>query len=239
MAFHGRDERSRAVSDDLEQIFGQVDPAVPPEAAGRPSAVKGVPLGQPRRRLSAGAAGALGAVALAAVAVWAVANRAPPKAAAAPPAATLPVQVAQAAPPPAPSTTASAPLNTLPPAAPAASVEAPAVQSAATPKKPAAARPKVTRAKASREGGGRCAGLHGEARARCLYPAVISADRRLRTAYASAVRAGAPRGVLVEYRREWAGLRRVANRDPRRVINGYRAMASELDRIAARERARS
>jgi len=236
MAFQGRDERSRAVSDELQQIFGEAAPAAEP-AAVRPSAVKGVPLGRPRRRLSPGLAGGLAAVALVGVAAMALADRAPREAA---PARTLPVQVAAATPAPAPQPArpvapAAAQLASLPTPAPAAQPE-PAVQKAVARAKPRAERPKVVRTKssASSSRGGRCAGLGGEARARCLYPAVIRADRRLRSAYASAVRAGAPRAVLVEYRREWAGLRRAANRDPGRVIAGYQAMASELDRLAAR-----
>lgn len=62
----------------------------------------------------------------------------------------------------------------------------------------------------------------------------MAADRRLRRAYASAVRAGAPRSVLIDYRDDWQRLRRRAPREPRLVAARYDQMASELQHLAHR-----
>ena len=64
----------------------------------------------------------------------------------------------------------------------------------------------------------------------------MAADARLRRAYSGAIRAGVPNPVLRDYRDRWSSLRRHAGREPARVVVGYRELASELDRRAARER---
>jgi hypothetical protein len=63
---------------------------------------------------------------------------------------------------------------------------------------------------------------------------LIAADRRLRVAYAHAVRAGVPRHVLVSYRNRWADLRNDANWRPAQVVAGYGEMSADLERMAQR-----
>jgi hypothetical protein len=70
----------------------------------------------------------------------------------------------------------------------------------------------------------------------CDRREVLAADRRLRRAYAAAVKAGVARPVLVEYRDDWARLRRRAPREPARVVSGYGRMASALERPAQVQR---
>ncbi|WP_334162746.1 hypothetical protein [Phenylobacterium sp.] len=120
-----------------------------------------------------------------------------------------------------------------PPAATSVPAETEAVRVKAA--APRAASPRPAKAVA-RNGASRCEGLRGDNRARCAYPAVIAADRRLRQAYASATRAGVPRATLVSYRNRWASLRHRADSDPGRVIAGYQDMAGDLRRLADRER---
>lgn len=62
----------------------------------------------------------------------------------------------------------------------------------------------------------------------------MSADRKLRTAYSHAVRAGVPRHVLVAYRDRWADLREDAVWRPARVAVGYGEMTADLERLARR-----
>jgi uncharacterized protein YecT (DUF1311 family) len=82
----------------------------------------------------------------------------------------------------------------------------------------------------------RCERLRGDDRARCAYPQVLEADRRLRRAYASATRAGVERGRLVSYRNRWASLRHRADDQPARVIAAYGDMARDLNRLARQAR---
>jgi hypothetical protein len=63
---------------------------------------------------------------------------------------------------------------------------------------------------------------------------LMTADRRLRHAYARAVDAGVPRPVLARYRDRWADLRHDASWRPDRVATGYDAMAGDLTRLSAR-----
>ncbi|HEV2531237.1 hypothetical protein [Phenylobacterium sp.] len=70
------------------------------------------------------------------------------------------------------------------------------------------------------------------------YAQVQAADRRLRAAYAAAIRAGAPRAILVDDRDRWASLRRRGARDPAGLVAGYGALTRDLDRAAARSRGR-
>ncbi|WP_310538678.1 hypothetical protein [Phenylobacterium sp.] len=79
-----------------------------------------------------------------------------------------------------------------------------------------------------------CRGLAGQRRQACFHAQVMSADRRLRRAYARAADARVARPIMVSYRNRWAGLRRQAIRDPARVVAGYSAMAAELRREAQR-----
>jgi hypothetical protein len=80
---------------------------------------------------------------------------------------------------------------------------------------------------------GRCSQLRSASRAWCDHSAVMSADRRLRDAYARAVRAGVRRDLLVNYQRRWSDLQPAAANNPRRVVVGYEAMTRDLSRRAA------
>jgi hypothetical protein len=62
--------------------------------------------------------------------------------------------------------------------------------------------------------------------------AVVQADRHLRDVYASAIRRGVPRAVLIDYRDRWADLRETDNHDPAHLIEGYGALAYDLGREA-------
>jgi len=62
----------------------------------------------------------------------------------------------------------------------------------------------------------------------------MAADARLRRAYASAVRAGVPRSVLVDYHDDWERLRHRAPRQPGLVAARYNQMAGDLNRMAGR-----
>jgi hypothetical protein len=70
----------------------------------------------------------------------------------------------------------------------------------------------------------------------CTDADLLSADRRLRSAYDSAARRGVPRPVLVDYRDRWSSLREHAPNEPGRVVRGYRQMAGELDDLPADRR---
>jgi uncharacterized protein len=75
------------------------------------------------------------------------------------------------------------------------------------------------------------------ARGCCSYAQVQAADRRLRTAYAVAVRAGVSRGEIVAARDRWSSARRRGARDPLRLVANYRDIADDLNRAATRARA--
>ncbi|THD77755.1 MAG: hypothetical protein E7812_13435 [Phenylobacterium sp.] len=60
-----------------------------------------------------------------------------------------------------------------------------------------------------------------------------AADRRLRAAYAHAIRAGVPRALLAEDRDRWASARRRYAHDPARLEAAYNVLARDLDRSAA------
>jgi hypothetical protein len=81
-----------------------------------------------------------------------------------------------------------------------------------------------------------CAGDRLE-RAWCMRPDILEADRRLRHAYAEAIRQGVERRFLVEHQRRWARLRNLASRDPRGVLEGYGELARDLDRLSIHGRA--
>lgn len=228
-----RRELSRAVRADLEEIFRPVTPS----AASRPPRVRTFAgRSAEARERSPARWGALAAAALLGVAAGALMVQPPIPGRPAPVAqAPAALTVASVAPAPAPAP-ASAPGPAIPwpeppPTAAPAKIQAQPTKAAA----PRAAKPKPAKAVA-RKSGSRCEGLRGDNRARCAYPAVIAADRRLRQAYASATRAGVPRATLVSYRNRWASLRHRADRDPGRVIAGYQDMAGDLRRLADRER---
>ena len=66
----------------------------------------------------------------------------------------------------------------------------------------------------------------------CSYSMVMAADRRLRSAYSRAARAGVSRAELAQYRGRWNRLRRTASDEPDRLVRGYRAMAADLNQLA-------
>ncbi|MDB5458928.1 MAG: hypothetical protein JWO72_669, partial [Caulobacteraceae bacterium] len=74
--------------------------------------------------------------------------------------------------------------------------------------------------------------------ASCPPSAVLAADRRLRSAYDHAIRAGVPTGVLADYRDRWADLRENAADRPRRLVQGYGELTRALGREATGARAR-
>jgi hypothetical protein len=207
---------SRTVAADLEGIFAGFQGASP--RSGAPS---------PARRLAPRRAGALrlpmiGGVAAAALAGVAVGSMLGERAS--PPAPSLAAgpapNVIQPSPRPA------APLSPAPPVQLAAApkpapveaepeVKKPVVKASAVKRKPKSP-PRATRRHASRS-------------------EVLAADRRLRRAYASAIRAGVPRPVLVSYRNRWDRLRRSAWDEPARLVRGYGALTRDLSAEAARQ----
>jgi hypothetical protein len=213
-AAEGRAQRTRAVSADLEAIFGRpVATAEPPAPAAR---VAFAPQTAARRRLPAASLAALGAAALVGVAAGALLTPPPKHPAAAPAAshpAALPVEIA-----PAPKVVA-----TVPHAADAALAQ-PRLKPAAEAPRPAARPAPAPRRHVARARAGR----HGDA-----YAELKAADRRLRGAYAAAIRAGAPRSVIVDKRDRWDRLRRREAEHPARLAAAYRDLAHDLDRAAA------
>jgi hypothetical protein len=205
-----RRDRARAVSSDLEAIFGEPHATTAEHRARRVARNPRRAEAERPRRLSAASLGGLAAAALAGLAVGAILMK-PADKAAAPPAprpAALPVEI-------------TAPLQT-PQAADAALAAAAPV--------PVAAAPALTTASASVRRALR------PRRAGASYAQMQAADRRLRAAYAAAIRAGAPRAILIENRDRWASLRRRAAHDPARLVAGYGDIARDLDRAAARGR---
>ena len=80
-----------------------------------------------------------------------------------------------------------------------------------------------------------CAGGSDYEQAQCGHEAMMTADQRLRRAYAQARRAGVPSEVLANYNDRWADLLQSAEAPPLAVAAGYRGLAAELDRHAAAE----
>jgi hypothetical protein len=74
---------------------------------------------------------------------------------------------------------------------------------------------------------------------RVTHADLMTADRRLRRAYAQAIDAGVPRHVLSDYRDRWEDLRHDASWRPERVASGYDAMAGDLTRLSQRHRRRA
>lgn len=211
---------SSSVAADLDDIFRDAAPAQGPSEGPRAQTITAADRPSRAARASAAGLGAVVAALLAGVSIGSVLTRPPPPPKA-PPAETAQV----AAVTPAPQALAPAPA-VIP-----APVTTPAPQPVAERSAPTAA--PVKRAKAGATG---CQALKGAARARCAYPAVLAADKRLRQAYVRATRAGVSRTTLIGYRNRWAALRRHASDQPTRVVAGYGALAADLNRLAARER---
>ena len=72
----------------------------------------------------------------------------------------------------------------------------------------------------------------------CSRAEIMTADQRLRSAYARAERAGVPRPVLAFYRNRWAALRSGASDEPHRLVQGYVRLAVDLNDRARDARAR-
>jgi hypothetical protein len=199
---------ARGVRADVEAIFG-TSPTTAPQMAS-----KARPLGRPMKRPSR-AAGIGGGVALclAGIAVGAFLTRERP-------AAPVPVQVASATPAP---TSLQVTLTPQPAVTPPV-IEPTQTQPTLPPPKPAA-KAKAKRVDCAKPGG-----------RRCTYSVVLSADASLRAAYRKAGRAGVSRGELADYRARWSRLRRAGSHDPDRVVRGYRAMATDLNRLARERR---
>lgn len=81
-----------------------------------------------------------------------------------------------------------------------------------------------------------CAGDRLE-RAWCMRPDILEADRRLRLAYAEAIRQGVERRFLIQHQRRWTRLRTLAPRDPDGVLEGYADLAGALERLSVNGRA--
>ncbi|CAN7285366.1 hypothetical protein LJR225_001467 [Phenylobacterium sp. LjRoot225] len=232
---------ARAVAEDLEAIFPNPSPSdrrLRLRFARRGDQARGVPQrGQGR----VAALGAMVAAAFVGVTAGAWFARGPeperPVQAAAPAPSLRPL----AAGPPAvdPShAVAAVPTSTAGPAAkPAAG---PIAVASASPPRPV----KAHKISAQKVAAGRASTYRSPARkASIRKPAptrtartspLIEADARLRKAYAAAIRADVPRGVVVDYRNEWERLRHRASDQPGMVATRYNDMAGELKRMAAR-----
>lgn len=66
----------------------------------------------------------------------------------------------------------------------------------------------------------------------CTYSQVAAADRRLRSAYDSALQRGVPRDQIVAAHTRWSSARRRGAHDPVRLIADYRDIAADLDRMS-------
>ena len=197
-----------AVSADLEAIFGRPPPTsgVARPRAARVAKAPGAGEAQGLRRLSAASLGALAAAALAGIAAGSLLVKAPGRTPATP------------APPP-----AALPVEMLPP------LQTPQAADAAL--AAVAMAPVETHAAPISAATGAVHTVRHAARPH-TYAQVVAADHRLRAAYAAAIRAGAPRAILVADRERWVSLRRRAAHDPVRLVAGYDAIARDLDQAA-------
>jgi hypothetical protein len=220
---------ARAVAEDLEAIFPNAAPAQ--AGAGRRLRLgRGdAPVrGKTRAEGRTAAIGALVAAAFVGVSAGLLLARSPGKPA---PAAEAPRQLSlTSATLPSPGPLAPGPLHTPGPQPQPQPVivrtelTAPAPAAAVRPRRIStqpARRPRPVRAA--------CRGSH-------CGSSVMAADGRLRRAYASAVQAGVPRGVLIDYRNQWERLRHRAPREPGLVATRYDDMAAQLNRAAGRHR---
>lgn len=218
---------ARSVAEDLEAIFPNEPRTQPPQTLRlRPRRRRGgerSPRGASFGRV--GAAGALAAAALAGVSAGAMLGRGTA------PAAHKPQPVLQvkmaAATLPSPGPLPAGPLHA--PAPPPQILVAEARPTEAAP--PKVHKASVQRRHAASAHRPRCGGAH------CRSSSVMEADGRLRRAYAGARSAGVSSTVLADYRERWETLRHRARREPRVVAARYDAMASDLNRMAARHEA--
>jgi hypothetical protein len=216
--------RAHEVSADLEAIFGQaVQPPVAEARARAQAPTRRVGPREASRRNKLAGVGVVSAAALAGVAIGSLLARVPQFARTPAPAAS--------APQPEPAHLTSLPVQPLPPLENTQAVDEPLVASPApTPPK---AKPRVVRAHA------RTARPPRASHACCSYAQVQAADRRLREAYAVAVRKGVPRSEIVTAHNRWSAARRRAARDPVRLIDDYRDITDDLNRASNRTYARS
>lgn len=218
---------ARSVAQDLEAIFPN-EPRPQPQTLrlrarrrrGGERLSRGASFGR------VGAAGALAAAALAGVSAGALLGRGTA------PADHRPQPVLQVK-------TASALPNPGPlPAGPLHAPASPPPQILAAEARPLEAAPaklhkaSVQRRHASSAHRQRCHGAHCRASS-----SVMEADARLRRAYAAARDAGVSSTVMADYHARWEKLRHRAPREPRLVAARYDAMASDLNRMAARHEA--
>ena len=199
-----RRERARSVASDLEAIFGEREVASRPQRrVARP--IRGVRDGTAGpKRLSAASMGGIAAAALAGIAAGALLVKGPARPDKSPthPAA-LPIELV-----PAPST----------PQASDAALAAPDQPLDVRPAPP----PALPRATAPAE--------RSQPRGTASRADIMAADRRLRAAYATAIRAGVPRSTLAEHRDRWSSVRRRDAHDPGRLVASYRDIAADLNR---------
>jgi hypothetical protein len=73
----------------------------------------------------------------------------------------------------------------------------------------------------------------------CSHAQVEAADRRLRDAYALAVRSGVPRGEIVLARDRWSAARHRAAHDPLGLVADYRDIADDLNRASNKASSRA
>ena len=206
---------ARSVAAELEAIFGSA-PAFegPPESTRRFEPAAGL---RPEAKGGARTAmlGALASAAFLGVAAGAFLVARSPEPAPSGARPPIPIEIARAAPIPAPGPLD--PLGGVRAAAPPPVIAAASASPAKSPGGPAAVRrPRTPRA--------------------CCTADVAEADRRLRQAYYSAIRAGVPRPILVSYHDRWEEIRRSRARQPRQLVAGYAALAHGLDHAAARPR---
>lgn len=206
---------ARAVAQDLEAIFGVAphDARPAPAAPRQRRAPEEAPRGS--RLASAGAFATAAFLGIAAAGF--LMTRGSERPAASPPRPPLRVEVASAA----PAAPAPGPIDPLPSVA--------ATQAEAATPAPMQARPERALTRSPR------AAPHAGP-APDAYAQITAADRRLREAYAAAIRAGTPRRALVSYRDRWEAMRRARAHDPRRLAAGYGALAAEIERAAWRAR---
>jgi len=79
-----------------------------------------------------------------------------------------------------------------------------------------------------------CARMNRHARARCMRPHILRADREMRSAYASATRAGVDRRTLKSYRNRWSRVLEESNSDPVYVTASLEEMTRRLHAKRAR-----
>jgi hypothetical protein len=82
--------------------------------------------------------------------------------------------------------------------------------------------------------GSSCARMGRRARARCMRPHILRADREMRSAYASATRAGVDRRTLKSYRNRWSRVLEESNSDPVYVTASLEEMTRRLHAKRAR-----